>query len=384
MSSVLKTLQLVRPRTLTQLVRTVHDTASQARDLRGSLRELREERDKHERALQQRVEQLSSEVERESRAHREALDRLNALERRVRTLDSELAASRLRESQLRAIMEGNLRLEREETGLAAALKDLDGIARHVTAAVAAAELHDDPFPFAVADDVLPQWLYDALIKGLPPVELFGDRPVNKQQLAVPFGLAPSYSRRVWRFMAKRVVETMLLPAVAEKFRHPFLAWLHQSFPRFDESSLASIPLVSSDGRILLRRPGYYIRPHRDPKWGMITCLFYLARPGDDERWGTELYAVEQDEAAPSVAPHWIDSGKCRLVHEVRFRPNRMLIFLNSRGAHGARIPPDAEPPTLERYAYQFRIGPRGESVGALIDSLPDDVKGSWEGKFGDY
>jgi hypothetical protein len=117
---------------------------------------------------------------------------------------------------------------------------------------------------------------------------------------------------------------------------------------------------------------------------MITCLFYLARPGDDERWGTELYAVENDDDAPSVKPFWIDAARCRLVQEVRFRPNRMLMFLNSRGAHGAHIPPDAEPATLERYAYQFRIGPRGAWVNALIDSLPDEMKASWEGKYGDY
>jgi hypothetical protein len=281
-------------------------------------------------------------------------------------------------------MERNLRLEREEAALASQLEDVAPIAGHVASALAAAELHAEPFPFAVADDVLPRWLYDALIAGLPPIELFGDRPVNKQQLGVPFGLAPSYSRLVWHFMARRVVETMLLPAVAEKFRVPFLEWLQRSFPRFDAASLESMPLESTDGRILLRRPGYVIRPHRDPKWGMITCLFYLARPGDDERWGTDLYAVEQDEAAPTVAPYWIDAAKCRLVHEVRFRPNRMLMFLNSRGAHGARIPPEAEPPTLERYAYQYRIGPRGPMVSALIESLPDDMKASWEGKFGEY
>jgi hypothetical protein len=356
---VVRAWQLVRPRTLTQLFKTVQDTASQARDLRSSVKLLRT-------------------------GQESGLERLQALERQVRELDAALAESRLRESQLRAIMERDHALAREEAELTPRLKDRDTIARHVTAAITAAPLHPEPFPFAVADDVLPQWLYDGLITGLPPAELFADRPVKKQQLAVPFGLAPSYSRRVWRFMAKRVVDEMIQPVVLEMFREPLAGWIRQSFPQHDVSAHAAMPVTISDGRILLRRPGYVIRPHRDPKWGMITCLFYLARPGDDERWGTDLYTVEQDEAAPNLRPHWIDPARCRLAHEVRFRPNRMLIFLNSRGAHAARIPADAQPATLERYVYQFRIGPTVEWMNALVESLPTDVKAAWSGKFGDY
>jgi hypothetical protein len=34
----------------------------------------------------------------------------------------------------------------------------------------------------------------------------------------------------------------------------------------------------------------------------------------------------------------------------------MLVFASRVGLHGADIPADAQPPTLERYAYQFYIG----------------------------
>ena len=33
---------------------------------------------------------------------------------------------------------------------------------------------------------------------------------------------------------------------------------------------------------MLRRPGYVIAPHRDPKWGFVTGLVYLASAGDNE------------------------------------------------------------------------------------------------------
>jgi hypothetical protein len=59
------------------------------------------------------------------------------------------------------------------------------------------------------------------------------------------------------------------------------------------------------------------------------------------------------------------------------------MFLNSKGAYGARIPADAQPASLQRYVYQFRIGPTEDWMNAVIGSLPPDLKTSWTGKFGD-
>jgi hypothetical protein len=69
---------------------------------------------------------------------------------------------------------------------------------------------------------------------------------------------------------------------------------------------------------------------------------------------------------------------------VAFKRNRALIFLNSVGAHGASIPHDAEPANLERYAYQFRIGPDADSIASLIEGLPADRRAAWMGKITDY
>jgi hypothetical protein len=116
----------------------------------------------------------------------------------------------------------------------------------------------------------------------------------------------------------------------------------------------------------------------------VTCLLYLARPGDSPTWGTQLFHVDGDTEAVNVAPHWIRAEHCRLAKEVPFRPNTALAFMNSRGAHGARIPADAEPPDLERYIYQFRIGPSPESIRRLQAVLPEDRREMWSGKKVDY
>jgi hypothetical protein len=146
----------------------------------------------------------------------------------------------------------------------------------------------------------------------------------------------------------------------------------------------SVEFHSSDGRILLRRRGYRIPPHRDPKWGFLTAILYLARRGDSETWGTQLFRVSGDSEAHGPAPHWVEDTQCSLVEDVKFRPNRMLVFLNSVGAHGAEIPSDAQPESLERCIYQFRVAPVTESMATLKAALPDDRRASWAGKAADY
>ena len=222
------------------------------------------------------------------------------------------------------------------------------------------------------------------IRGLPPVELFADRAVNKQQLTVPFDVAPRYGRRVWTFMVEQIAADVIAPAMIKKFAPQVTAWLRMNFPVLGDHPLREVPMACSDGRIMLRRPGYYIRPHRDPKWGFLTCLLYLKRPGDDESWGTDLYRVTEDEEAQGAKPHWIAEERCQLVERVAFRRNRALLFLNSTGAHSARIPPDALPADLERYAYQFRVGAERETIQWLLANMPEERRVFWEGKVVSY
>jgi hypothetical protein len=56
----------------------------------------------------------------------------------------------------------------------------------------------------------------------------------------------------------------------------------------------------------------------------------------------------------------------------------MLVSLNAWGAHGAVIPDDA--PHVERYAYQFYVGPDVDSLNALIETLPPERRLRWRTK----
>lgn len=313
-------------------------------------------------------------------------DRIAAIERQcleilgeVKALNERVATIARREGQLRALLSREAELDSEQARLTELLGD-PATAAHVARAVARGKLHLNPCPYAVVEDLLPKEVYAAFLRALPPVELFNDRPFNKQQLTVPFDLAPTYSQRAWTFLADVAVPDFIVPAVVDKFRGVLDDWIAQNWP---EVPPGSVQLHSSDGRIILRGRGYRIPPHRDPKWAFITCILYLARRHDSEAWGTQLYSVNEDEEARGAAPHWIDPARCRPVADVTFKPNRMLVFLNSTGAHGASIANDA-PENLERYIYQFRIAPTVESMSVLKSTLPEERRPFWAGKSADY
>jgi hypothetical protein len=262
--------------------------------------------------------------------------------------------------------------------------DRDVIRAHVERAFASSTLHADPFPHAVVEQIFPPPFYDAVLRAIPPVELF-DGAENKQRMVVPFAMAPAYSRRVWGFLLDVVVDQMIGPAMIRMFKAPLVQWLEATWPgRGAQVVESGGGLQSTDGRILLRRRGYVIAPHRDPKWGFVTCLLYLARPGDSEAWGTQLYDVTDDTEATGIAPLWIPPDRCRLIKDVPFRPNTALLFMNFLGAHGAQVPADAEPADLERYIYQFRVGPTGSSIRRLLEMMPPDRRALWSGKAVDY
>jgi hypothetical protein len=302
--------------------------------------------------------------------------KINELLRQLEAMGERLSQLALRESELRTILEREAELDPHHDRLLEVIGN-PHLADHVNGAIEGAPLQLQPFPYIVIDKLLPGSFYRTLLKGIPPVQLFANKPAGKQHLDVPFALAPMYSHRIWRFMADTVVPTMIAPRILEKFRASTNDWIARNWP---DLAPEEVDLHTSGGRIMMRRRGYRILPHRDPKWAFITCIFYLARPGDSEAWGTQLYEVDRDQEADTASPYWIDAKRCRCVNDVAFRPNRLLVFLNSGGAHGAHIPPDAEPETLERYIYQFRIGPPTATIARLKSMLPQERQPLWSGK----
>lgn len=363
-------LEAVRPRSLARMRKSLDDVIEGVRALRRSAKE----QDAWNKTIELR----------QQRGDAAALaTQLDDMQATLRELHDRVAALTMRETQLRAVAEADAYFEEDMPRLAA-ICDRARICAHVREAVGRTRLNTDPLPYLVVENVFPPDFYAALVRGIPPFELFAHRPHNKRQLKVPFEYGPAYSRTIWTFLVDVVLEGAFQPAIIEKLREPLEDWIAQEWPPLASNPLGPpMELHSTDGRILLRGRGYRITPHRDPKWGFITVLLYLPRATESEQWGTQLYAVDEDEAANTIAPHWIDSSRCRLKVDVPFRRNTALVFLNSRGAHGAYIPEDA-PADMQRYIYQYRIGPTRAAIESLVAMLPQEQRSVWEGKMVDY
>src|SRR5262245_30252728 len=363
-------LHVARPRSIARMQKSLDDVVQGMRVLRHAIKE-QGERDK---AIELRQQRDAGEV----------AARAAEVNTRIAELTKTIELLTLRESQLRAVATADAALQEACADLSAVCDEAT-ITRHVREAVARSHLVLDPLPYMIVSNVFPSEFYDAVIRGIPPYELFADKPRNKQQLKVPLAYGPSYSRAIWKFLVDVALERSFQPAIVEKFHEPLGKWIAREWPELASNPLGPpMQLHSTDGRILLRGRGYRIQPHRDPKWGFVTVLLYLTRAGDSERWGTQIYAVDEDAPADTISPHWIDPKRCRLAADVPFRCNTALVFLNSCGAHGASIPDDAEPADLQRYIYQFRIGPTKAAIEALVQMLPPNRRAAWEGKLVDY
>ena len=302
------------------------------------------------------------------------LSRVDSIADRTRELSAAVDLLRIQTEQLMAIQRIDWDRRFDLTRLDKWL-DVARIETHINRVFDAAPLQLDPFPHVVIENWLPDDVYARIVDAMPPSIFFAhDRD---QHWSVPFGVAPLYSRQVWAFVANAIVGDMVHAALNRKLERVIRDYVRSFCPALPADS--DLTLHPSDGRIMLRRPGYSLMPHRDPKWGFVTGIVYLAREGDNEAHGTQLYRVRDDAQAPTSRVHYVEPGNCELIKDVPFRANSMLVFLNSEGAHGASIPADAQPPTLERYIYQFRLGPNSKVIKRLISLMSPGDAALWEG-----
>lgn len=257
------------------------------------------------------------------------------------------------------------------------------VARHVRDAIESSPIVLEPYEHMVVEGLLPRDVYDLLIESIPPEPFFDDRDPIKRNLRFPMELGPTLAGMAWGFFDTVVTDQMIRPMVLDRFAAPLQRHYASIFGADHLTQAMAVPHSVNSGRLMLRRRGYHLEPHRDPKHSMLTCLVYFARPGDDEAFGTQIFSVANDTDADYKQTYYPEQAghTCTLAKVVPFRPNSMLVFLNSRGAHGATIPADA-PADLARYSYQFYIGPEKEALGSLVRQLTGERRRMWQNKEG--
>jgi hypothetical protein len=303
----------------------------------------------------------------------------------VRQLRTQLTAV---EATLNELRRANRRLEvlnEWNEGRGTLLRELDArlsidrIGAHVRDAIAGAEVAAEPTTHVVVDRVLPDDFYRLLVESIPPPEFFPNRDPVKQDLEMEaLDGTPRITQRVWRFFDQQVVRDMLAPAIFGRFHAGVVAHYAESGGPAFGAKAAAIPHRTVPGRVMLRRPGYHLAPHLDPKRVAITGIMYFARPGDSDAYGTQLFRVDRPFVASGTKTFFPEQQglRCELARSVPFRANTLFAFVNSRAAHGATLPPDAA--LQERYSYQFYLKPQDGDLKALLLGLPEEQRASWK------
>jgi hypothetical protein len=327
---------------------------------------LRQDVEQTLKPLRKEVRRLSKEVEQLEQALRQTAERAARADRQAAQVKS-ILMSKVAEQQAIDEVAGTL--------------DEHRVAAHVGRAIATAPILSDPFEHVVVERLLPDDVYELLLHAIPPLPFFSDSDPVKQDLPMPMECGSAYHMKIWGFVDAVLAQRIITPAVMARFHEPLQEYYDVIFgPGFREHA-NGLPPSTSGGRLMLRRPGYHLSPHRDPKRSILTCLLYLAKPGDDEAHGTRLYRVANDREAHYKQTYYPEreGHACALVKVVPFRPNSMLVFLNSKGAHGAGIP-DSAPDTTERCSYQFYVAPDNRALAALLKSLPPDRRQMWKNR----
>ena len=256
------------------------------------------------------------------------------------------------------------------------------IAAHVRDVVSAAPVQTDPLPHIVMDPLLPEDAFRVLVEALPPEEfLEGEKHRDLRGVGQTTSIVPLFSRLIWRSLRTEVIAPVLAPALAERFRPFAREFFRIAFgEEFVDEALA-LPMSPRGLRIMLRRRGWTLPPHCDPRDQFVSTLLYLARPGEGDTYGTQLFRVLEENFVPRYANTYYPEGEglaCELVKTMPYRGNLCLSFLNlGGGAHGASVPADAQPADLRRWAFQFYMGPDREQLEPLVKRLSPERQDAW-------
>jgi hypothetical protein len=286
-------------------------------------------------------------------------DDISAARTKLETqLQDEFAALRREVKMMRATMMLDAEHVRRGFDVAPHL-DAPRVAAHVAAAIASARVETDPSVHVIIDNLLPADTYQALIDGIPPRLFFTQREDSKQNLKLDqIEIAPELTIRTLVFLENQLIPQMMVPALLRRFAPHIREFYVREYGPERGEMLAAIPHAATGGRLMLRRRGYHLDPHLDPRRVVFTTLIYFARPGESETYGTSFYRMSAMPKIDRTSTFYPETQgiKCDLVKLVPFRANTAVSFLNYGGAHGADIPKDA-PADLERYAYQFYVSP---------------------------
>jgi len=128
----------------------------------------------------------------------------------------------------------------------------------------------------------------------------------------------------------------------DQYRKDMLALVERFGTYIDQSKSYKV----TDGRLMVRYPGYELQPHLDSAHFAITCLYYIGGGGQLCLYKTHRPSLQDAESSTI----YFRESDCVLTNTIPTAPNTFVAFVNTPNAlHGA--PKHDE----HRYIYQCHI-----------------------------
>jgi hypothetical protein len=227
--------------------------------------------------------------------------------------------------------------------------------------VESAEIHRDPFPHVVVPDLLPEPFFRELSDAIPPLDAGGK--TVKGNLALEgddFASAPERFRAPWGRLRDEAVRGAIAEVLASRLEPEIRAKYATVYSPEIADEIIAGGLVSTNGRIMLRKPGYTLAPHSDPARFAITCLLYFTAADADSSGALCLFKPDRTPEVRHTSTYYPDQEEgigSELAKVIPISENLFVAFLNGfESLHGVRVERgDAGKPRL---AYQAHILPK--------------------------
>jgi FkbM family methyltransferase len=206
------------------------------------------------------------------------------------------------------------------------------VLQHVVDRISRTEVHIDPFPHLVVDEVFPNDYYELILSRFP--ESTRMRPLSdsgrvahgqyEERYALLF-LNEEFARltkeqaEFWRSLSEWLYSDPLANAFITRF--------HECLQPRMNVILNTEGQIRAKGDALLVQDHtrYAIGPHTDAPHRLVTFLFYLPRDNSMREFGTSLYKPKDPNFTCWGGPHH-SFEQFERIKTVEFLPNRLLVF----------------------------------------------------------
>jgi hypothetical protein len=253
----------------------------------------------------------------------------------------------------------------------------------VRARLDGAEIHRDPFPHLVVEDLLPPDFFQRLAETMPPVDAFerGDKlksNLHLKQRNRYFAQAPEEFQAVWSVLRDDVMRDVVAPTLTRRLASEIREKFASLFNAEIADEIMEGGLVSDDGRIMARKPGYDLKPHTDPAHFAVTTLLYFTAAADESSGALCLFRPERSPELRHVSTYFPEREEgigVTLERSIPIQGNLFVAFLNAQDSlHGLRYPAGSGA-SGNRIAYQAHLVARDDlrKLDEYLERLTDPV-----------